>query len=92
MVKIRLTRMGRHKAPFYRIVVTDSRKRRDGDYIELVGNYEPFKGVVNIREDVALSWLNKGAQPTDTVKALLRKQGVWSKFKNSKQESKSSKK
>lgn len=80
MVKIRLTRMGRHKSPFYRIVVTDSRKRRDGDYIALVGNYEPFKGVTNINEDVALDWLNKGAQPTDTVRTLLSKNGTWAKF------------
>lgn len=80
MVKIRLTRMGRHKSPFYRIVVADSRKRRDADYIALVGTYEPFDGVTNIKEDVALDWLNKGAQPSDTVRALLSKNGTWAKF------------
>lgn len=84
MVKIRLTRLGRHKLPYFRIVVIDSRSRRDGEYIEKVGTYEPFEGVVNINEEIALSWLNKGAQPSDTVKSLLQKQGVWQKFMNSK--------
>lgn len=84
MVKIRLTRMGRHKAPYFRIVVTDSRTRRDGDYIELVGTYEPFKGDVKIDENIALNWLNKGAQPTDTVRSLLRKAGVIKKYAESK--------
>lgn len=84
MVKIRLTRMGRHKAPFYRIIVVDSRKRRDSDYIALVGNYEPFSGKTNIDKDVAMHWLKNGAQPTDTVKNLLSKNGVWKDFTDSK--------
>lgn len=88
MVKIRLTRLGRHKLPFFRIVVIDSRARRDGAYIEKVGTYEPFEGVVNINEEIALSWLKKGAQPSDTVKNLLREQGVWKKFMDSKVQSK----
>ncbi len=88
MVKIRLTRMGRHKSPYYRIVVADARKRRDGDYIALVGNYEPFEGVTKVNEELALEWLNKGAQPTDTAKSILKKAGVWSKYINQKNESK----
>lgn len=84
MVKMRLTRMGRHKSPYYRIVVTDSRKRRDGDYIALIGNYEPFEGMVNVNEALALEWLNKGAQPSDTAKSILKKQGIWKKFMDAK--------
>ena len=86
-VKIRLRRMGAKKAPFYRIVVADSRAKANGDYIELLGQYEPFKGVVNLKEDKILHWLKNGAQPTDTVKSFLSKQKIWSKFmteKNSK--------
>lgn len=88
MVKIRLTRMGRHKSPYYRIVVTDSRKRRDADYIALIGNYEPFSGKTTVNSELAMEWLNKGAQPTDTAKSILKKDGVWSKFMNQKQTSK----
>lgn len=77
-VKIRLTRMGAKKAPFYRIVATDSRKARDGQYIEQIGYYDPTKepAVVKIDADVAKAWLNNGAQPTETVRALFKKHGI----------------
>ncbi len=85
-VKIRLTRIGRHKDPIYRIVAADSRYARDGRIIEQVGTYDP-KDVNNgakINEELALKWLNNGAQPSDTVKALLSKQGIIAKFNDSK--------
>ena len=74
-VKIRLRRMGAKKAPFYRIVVADSRYPRDGRFIEEVGYYDPTKepSVIKIDEEKAKTWLANGAQPTDTVKALLKK-------------------
>lgn len=77
-VKIRLRRMGAKKAPFYRIVVADSRYPRDGRFIEEVGYYDPTKNpaVVKIDSDKAKKWLSTGAQPTDTVKALLKANGV----------------
>ena len=84
-VKLRLTRMGAKKRPTYRIVATDSRKSRDGDYLELVGTYAPVgEGQVKINEEVALKWLNQGAIPTDTVKNLLSKAGIMKKFADSK--------
>ncbi len=77
-VKIRLRRMGAKKAPFYRIVVADSRYPRDGRFIEEVGYYDPTKepSVIKIDADKAKKWLSNGAQPTDTVKALLKIEGV----------------
>ena len=77
-VKIRLRRMGAKKAPFYSIVVADSRYPRDGRFIEEVGYYDPTKdpAVVKIDGEKAKKWLSTGAQPTDTVRALLKKQGV----------------
>jgi len=77
-VKIRLRRMGAKKAPFYRIVVADSRYPRDGRFIEEVGTYDPTKNPaeVHIDSDKTKKWLATGAQPTDTVKALLKKNGV----------------
>ncbi len=77
-VKMRLTRMGDKKSPFYRIVVVDSRVARDGKYIEKVGYYNPIKQPeeVVIDADKAREWLAKGVQPTETVKSLLVKQGV----------------
>ncbi len=78
MVKLRLTRMGAKKAPFYRIVATDSRKARDGQYIDQIGIYNPVsdpKQIV-IDADKAKEWLAKGAQPTDTVMSLLVQQGI----------------
>lgn len=77
-VKLRLTRMGRKGEPFYRIVALDSRKARDGQYIECVGYYDPTKepAVVKIDSELATKWTNNGAQCTDTVKALMKKQGI----------------
>ena len=84
-VKLRLTRMGAKKRPTYRIVATDSRKSRDGEYLELVGTYAPVgEGQVKINEEVALKWLNNGAQPTDTVRNLLSKAGIMKKYADSK--------
>ena len=77
-VKIRLRRMGAKKTPFYRIVVADSRFPRDGRFIEEIGYYNPLEKpeVVKIDEEKAQKWTANGAQPTDTVKALLRKNGI----------------
>lgn len=77
-VKIRLRRMGAKKAPFYRVVVADSRFPRDGRFIEELGTYDPTKdpAIVNIDSEKAKKWISNGAQPTDTVKALLKKNGV----------------
>lgn len=77
-VKIRLRRMGAKKAPFYRIVVADSRYPRDGRFIEEIGTYNPVVNPVEVKVDAekAKQWIANGAQPTDTVKALLKKNGV----------------
>ena len=77
-VKIRLRRMGAKRAPFYRVVVADSRFPRDGRFIEEIGTYDPTKdpAIVNIDSETAKKWISNGAQPTDTVKALLKKNGV----------------
>lgn len=85
-VKLRLKRMGSKKKPFYRIVAADSRVARDGKFIELVGTYNPVSepAEVKINEEVALKWLSNGAQPTDTVRNLLSKNGVMKKFHESK--------
>ena len=77
-VKIRLRRMGAKKSPFYRIVVADSRYPRDGRFIEEIGTYNPTvtPSEVKVDADKAKQWIANGAQPTDTVKALLKKEGV----------------
>jgi ribosomal protein S16 len=77
-VKIRLRRLGAKKAPFYRIVIADSRYPRDGRFIEEIGNYNPLKNPseINVDAEKAKKWIANGAQPTDTVKALLKKSGV----------------
>ena len=77
-VKIRLTRMGKKKAPFYRIVVADERTRRDGTPIEEIGYYDPMTepATVKIDADKANKWIANGAQPTDTVRALLKKNEI----------------
>ncbi|MDY0189750.1 MAG: 30S ribosomal protein S16 [Desulfuromonas sp.] len=82
-VKIRLARGGAKKKPFYQIVVADERCPRDGRYIENIGQYDPLQDPVMVRldGDRALAWLNQGAQPSDKVLQLLRKEGVWDKFK-----------
>ena len=86
-VKIRLKRLGAKKAPFYRIVVADSRSPRDGKIIENLGYYNPLVNPAEIKvdEDKALKWLSTGAIPTDTVKNLLSKTGIMKKFHDSKQ-------
>lgn len=78
MVKIRLKRLGAKKAPFYRIVVADSRYPRDGRFIEEIGTYNPCVNPAEIKVDgdKAKEWIGKGAQPTDTVKSLLKKKGI----------------
>lgn len=83
MVKIRLKRMGAKKQPFYRIVVADVRVQRDGKVIEEVGYYNPLvdnEDSIKINEARVLSWLQKGAKPTDTVKNILSKKGIMKKF------------
>ena len=77
-VKIRLRRMGAKKAPFYRVVVADSRYPRDGRFIEEIGYFDPTKepSVIKVDADKAKEWIAKGAQPTDTVKTILKKEGI----------------
>ena len=77
-VKIRLRRMGAKKAPFYRVVVADSRSPRDGRFIEEIGYYNPMTNPaeIKINAEKAQTWLKNGAQPTETVKALLKKNGI----------------
>jgi small subunit ribosomal protein S16 len=81
MVKIRLRRVGRKNAPFYRILVADSQSPRDGKFIEIIGQYAPRKaeGQLQVDEARANHWLDQGAQPTDTVRSLLRRAGVFRK-------------
>ena len=78
MVKIRLRRMGAKKAPFYRIVVADSRYPRDGRFIEEIGTYDPRQdpAAINVDVDRAQAWVKTGAQPTETARALLKKAGA----------------
>lgn len=87
MVKIRLRRTGAKKQPSYRVVISDSRKARDGRFIEIIGFYNPTTEptTVNIHEDRALYWLSVGAQPTDIVKKLLENMGTMDKFARLKQ-------
>ena len=77
-VKMRLTRMGAKKAPFYRVIVADSRSPRDGRFIDEIGYYNPLTNPAEIKIDAekAKKWLGNGAQPTETVKALLKKSGI----------------
>lgn len=81
-VKIRLARAGAKKKPFYQVVVADERSKRDGRFIENVGTYDPNQNpaAVNLKEEKTIEWLKKGVQPTDTVKQLLKKVGIWQKF------------
>ena len=79
--KIRLRRMGAKKAPFYRVVVADSRSPRDGRFIEEIGYYNPIADPTEIKidEKKALKWLSTGAEPSETVKQLLKTTGIWAK-------------
>jgi small subunit ribosomal protein S16 len=83
MVKIRLRRMGTKKRPFFRVVVADSRSPRDGRFIENIGRYQPMDdpSVIEIDEERALHWLGQGAQPSDPVRVLLEKVGIWEQFR-----------
>ena len=85
-VKLRLKRMGSKQKPFYRIVAADSRSPRDGRFIETVGTYNPIKkdAEITVDEEKVLSWLGKGAQPTDTVKSILSNKGIMKKYADSK--------
>ncbi|AKU80061.1 30S ribosomal protein S16 [Spiroplasma turonicum] len=91
MVKLRLKRAGKKRAAFYRIVASDSRVKRDGEYIELVGTYNPINGEVNLQNELALKWLKDGAQPTDTVRNILSKNGILKQLHEFKLSTKSSK-
>ena len=84
-VSLRLTRMGSKKRPFYRIIAIDSRSRRDGRYIELLGTYNPLNGERKVNAELALKWLKDGAIPSYTVRDLLSKEGVMKEFHDSKQ-------
>jgi len=86
MVKIRLQRFGTTKRPFYRIVAAEATKKRDGRYLEIIGQYDPTKepAFVQINNELALKWLSNGAQPTDTVKSLFTKAGINAAFLASK--------
>ncbi|MBL8075955.1 MAG: 30S ribosomal protein S16 [Nitrospira sp.] len=81
-VHLRLARTGRHKRPMYRVVAADSRKARDGRFIEILGIFDPLKetGVPELKQERVLTWLHQGAQPTVTVRTLLRRAGVWKQF------------
>ena len=77
-VKIRLRRMGQKKAPFYRIIVADSRSPRDGRFIEEIGTYDPTRNpsAINVNEELAKKWLNNGAQPTEVVNKIFKAAGI----------------
>jgi len=85
-VKIRLTRIGRHKDPIYRVVVADSRFARDGRYVEQIGYFDPSKGEesADINEELAMKWLLKGAQPSDSIRTLFTKKGIMEKYTKAK--------
>ncbi len=89
-VKIRLTRIGRHKDPFYRIVAADSRYARDGRFIEQIGYIDPHKDIKEavVNEETALKWLNQGAIPTDTVRSIFAAKGIMEKYDKEKREAK----
>lgn len=90
MVKLRLQRYGKKRSPHYRIVAADSKTPRDGRFIEIVGLYQPTNKNEEIRldEEKILKWLSLGAQPTDTVKSIFKKQGLNAKFQESKKQKK----
>ena len=87
-VKLRLTRMGAKKRPTYRIVATDGRRPRDGQYLELIGTYAPLDSQTKINEEIALKWLNNGAVLSDTVRNLFSEAGIMKKFADSKKKGK----
>ncbi len=83
MVKIRLTRLGSKKKPFYRLVAADSRSPRDGRFLEILGFYNPHADPIEVRlkSDRIIFWIKQGAKPTNTVISLLKREGVWQKVK-----------
>ncbi|MFQ5455619.1 MAG: 30S ribosomal protein S16 [Nitrospirota bacterium] len=84
-VRIRLSRIGRHKRPFYRIVVADSKMQREGRHLEIIGTYNPFaEPSVNIKSDRAISWLLKGAKASEPVNAIFRKRGINKEYRETK--------
>lgn len=89
MVRIRLLRTGKKKQPSYRLVVADQRAPRDGRFIEILGHYNPLTdpSTIQVDEDRALHWLRQGAQPSEQARALLKRSGVWQKFRPGKQAS-----
>jgi small subunit ribosomal protein S16 len=92
-VRIRLKRLGAKKRPFYRVVVADQRSPRDGRFIENIGRYQPLDdpSVIEIDEERALHWLLVGAQPSNTVRVLMTKVGIWDRFTSEKSEKKDAK-
>jgi small subunit ribosomal protein S16 len=92
-VRIRLKRLGAKKRPFYRVVVADQRSPRDGRFIENIGRYQPLDdpSVIEIDEERALHWLRVGAQPSNTVRVLMTKVGIWDRFTSEKSEKKDAK-
>lgn len=88
-VRIRLKRVGAKKQPHYRIVVADSRSARDGRFVEQVGHYDPLRNPPEIRVDSerTIGWLRKGAQPSESVRMLLRRAGVWEQWQQQRQAS-----
>jgi len=94
-VKIRLMRIGRKKAPFYRVVVADERRARDGRFIEILGHYQPLMKEgqqIKVDENLALKWLRQGAIPSETVRSILRKLGIMKTFHEEKLNAKKEKK
>ena len=83
MVKIRLARKGSRKRPYYRIVAAEEAYRRDGRFLEILGTYDPLKkpAGLEVKSEAVLKWLSKGAQPSDTVKRILAKAGVWAHWR-----------
>ena len=81
-VHLRLARTGRHKRPMYRLVAADSRKARDGRFLEILGIFDPLKeqGLPEVKQDRVLTWLHHGAQPSVIVRTLLRRSGLWKQF------------
>lgn len=92
-VRIRLKRLGAKKRPYYRVVVADARSPRDGRFIESIGKYHPLEdpSLIEIDEERALYWLGVGAQPSDTVRVLMSKVGIWQKFEAEEQARKAAK-
>ena len=85
-VHLRWARTGRHKRPMYRVIAADSRKPRDGRFLEILGIFDPLKNpaVPELKSERVLSWLRHGAQPTTTVRTLLKRHGVWKEFETEK--------